>query len=219
MKGLDGEKAWKEFINSLPTGCEKRYHRLNLRLQGAEPPIDDINNIHLLKQQTLHSLKSDVQLSQVWDSIYAALFYFELEAYPTFENSMFNCSGNIFCRLHLPPQGRQALYEQLCSRNAYFIILGHPISCVETRAKPAHFFKRRVRFSVSDLSDVVSISIKGSVSDSCSISGLPKQLARLIALQQLESPFGRIDHMTPEKPLPRLPYKRRFSDSDVATYF
>jgi hypothetical protein len=69
-------------------------------------------------------------------------------------------------------------------------------------------FKRRVNFTVPKLQDMITMSVRGITSVPKSISGFPTCLKDLIDQQQLDSPFGTVDHAIAEKPLPVIPSKR-----------
>ena len=209
MRSLDSEEAWKRFIYTIPVQYRSRYHRLNLYLQGPEPPLDDLSTVGELKTQTMEYIKSSSTIPTIMDSMYAAMFYFELEDLPRFINGRYECVGHIFCRLNLPPNGRQYLYSQLIATSSWFLIHGHPTACVLKVLKGHPPFKRRVQFVVDTLSESIAISIRGITSMPRLISGFPISLKNLIDSQQLYAPFGRADHSTLGKLLPSIPAKRK----------
>ena len=65
---------------------------------------------------------------------------------------------------------------------------------------------------VDTLSESIAISIKGITSMPRLISGFPISFKGLIDLQQLYALFGRVDHLTLEKPLPSIPAKRKIDN-------
>lgn len=209
VKRLEGDRIWLDFAEPMSSPSRERFHRLNLDMSGKEPPADDVDIMHTLKQETLASLGSQPCLDKIYDTIFASIFYFELEACPNFAKGSYHCRGHIFCRLPLSEQGCRNLHTHLYDSKSYFLVLGHPTRCVETETLKSPSFKRLVRFSVSTLEDTIGISIKSMAEYSRSISGFPVSLAGLINLQGLRSPFGHADHRTSDKPLPSVPHIRR----------
>lgn len=208
MRDLDGEEAWKSFYNSLPLAARERYHRLNLEIPGIEPQLDDVLRITELKHRTLEAIESHVDVTPVIDSILASMFYFELDEHPFPVNRAYRCSGYVFCRLDLPPEGRQYLYNRLLETSSWFLIQGSPTRCVEAIPKSLPPFKRRIKFNVKTLDETVGISVRGLTNTTKPISGFPTTLRKLIDALQLDSPFGTISHSVAEKTLPVVPCKR-----------
>ena len=66
-----------------------------------------------------------------------------------------------------------------------------------------------MQFIVNTLSKSIIISIKGIISIPRLISGFPISLKDLINLQQLYTPFSRVDHLILKKPLPSILVKRK----------
>ena len=220
MLNLDGEQAWRELINTLPPEKKPRYHRLNLSLKGPEPAIDDAAAMTLLKSYAEKSVASAAQFSSLLDSMYASMFFFELDDIPSFTGDSYHCCGHIFCRLELPPHGKDALLARLIGLSAHFLINGTPLSSVGAESKKKSLsYRRRVRFEAASLNDLVGISIQGFTSRPRSISGMPKTLHQLIRLQYLQSPFGCSTHDSVEKSLPQIPMKRKAPWPDLHSPF
>ncbi|KAI9673847.1 MAG: hypothetical protein M1822_009583 [Bathelium mastoideum] len=217
MLNLDGEKAWRELVNTMAPEKRARYHRLNLSLKGPEPAIDDVAAMRMLKTAAEECMSSKSQLSSLLDSIHASIFYLELDDMPYFTGEAFHCSGHIFCRLELPRDGKDALMTQLLATSAYFLINGAPVVAVGPETKKCPLFRRRVRFEVTSLEDSLGISIRGLTSRPRSISGMPKTLNQLIHLQQLQAPFGHATHRAVQKHLPQMPLKRKATWSNWQT--
>lgn len=214
MRNVDGEQGWQALLNTIPESSRGRYHRMNMPLQGEQTEIDDVRAMHALKQQTINYLACTRILEPASDSMYASIFYFELEDMPVFNSGLYTCIGHIFCRLRLSQHGRRILYHQLATSKAYFVVLGHPVICVDPASRSAPFFKRRIRFTVPNMSDIVGITLRGFTSEPRSISGLPQSLENIITRQRLNAPFGSIDHRSPEKALPSLPVKRKLAQTE-----
>ena len=205
---FEPEVAWVDLLNEIPEASRSRYHRLNIQLNGPEISIDDITSIQPLREQTRKSITTNSQLQSIRDSLFASMFYFELQETPKFINGEFECKGYIYCRVDLPKTGREYLYEELIRTSSFFLVSGCPIACVNKVFKSAPPFRREIRFSTNFLTDIVYISIRGITSKPVSISGLPRPLNDLIRVQKFHVPFGRVDHVQEEKSLPNTPVKR-----------
>ena len=202
MRSLHGEAAWTRFFNSLPLASRPRYHRLNIQLTGPEPSLDDATKIPQLKASVSRTIDTDKEtIIAVVDAIIASMFYFELDSLPEINSKGYSCSGFIFCRLDLPAAGRRYLYKRLVESSSWFLIQGNPVSCVHTVPKGLPPFRRRVTFHADSLEENIAFSIRGITSTPKHLSGFPTSLAKLIADQQLQCPFGTIDHSCNEKPL------------------
>jgi hypothetical protein len=211
MRTLDSEDAWKRFFNSVAPASRNRYHRLNVRFSGPEPSLDDALQIPELKARVSKTIEADTSvITAILDSIIASIFYFELDSdgLPKSSKSGYTCSGHIFCRLNMPSRGLQFLYNRLLQTSSRFLIQGNPIPCIQTVPKGLPPFRQRVTLHVDSLDASIVFSIRGITSTSKLLSGFPTTLRNLIRKQQLDSPFGTIDHRTEGKPLPAIPSKR-----------
>jgi hypothetical protein len=207
MRSLDGEKVWREISNSLTEREKGRYHRLNLPIQGKEPTLDDFVTIDALKAQVRSWIKVNQRFLPSLDSIYASMFYFELDSYPRYSDNTYKCVGHIHCRIDMPLNGRRRLYERLDSTSSYFLVLGHPTRCVDYIPTSSSIppFKGRIQFTVESLDENIGLTLLGLTSSPTTISGLPQTVAGLVRTQQLRSPFGRADCTEEEKRLPPTP--------------
>jgi len=105
MKSMDGERMWREIFNSIPEKDKGRYHRLNVPLGGMEPLLDDISVMDSLKAQSrMWAVRRDT-FRPLLDSVYASMFYFELDQYYMREDGQYACVGSIHCRLDLDMDG------------------------------------------------------------------------------------------------------------------
>ncbi|KAJ5035237.1 acyl transferase/acyl hydrolase/lysophospholipase [Bipolaris maydis] len=210
MRNLDGEDAWKRFLNSISPNVRQRFHRLNIRLAGPEPSLDDTFVIPELKSKVAQTIDEDrPRISSIFDSMIASIFYFELDNLPTLGNTGYDCSGFIFCRLDIPPDNLRYLYNRLLTTDSWFLIQGTPVSCVQNGYVPKSLppFRRHISFQVETLEEMLTISIRGIISKPLLISGFPTTIQKLIEAQQLDSPYGTVDHVD-QKPLPTIPRKR-----------
>lgn len=211
MRSLDGEVIWNEVVRSQSTTSRTRLHRLNIIFSGKEPGLDDLNVIPALQEETERQCSGDMLLRPVIDSIWASMFYFELESVPVFSRGYYHCVGHISCRLDLNNEARAAMYERLAASSAFFLVDGHPIPCVDRKfllkAKPP--FRKQVKFGIKHLHETLGITIRGVTLKPQLISGMPKMVDELIQLQELDSPFGQVSHEPDEKALPHPPAKRK----------
>ncbi|KAH7065101.1 acyl transferase/acyl hydrolase/lysophospholipase [Macrophomina phaseolina] len=218
MRSFDGEKAWKDFMNAIPEQHRHRYHRLNLNLDGPEPDIDDVSSMKLLKSQAQNYLRSSPKLTLIRESVFASIFYFELEDIPVYQSGAYLCVGHILCRLNLCKEGRKALYKELRQNSYYFLLDGHPIRCMEATPRGVPLYRKRIQFKTASIDQQVSITI-GGIAHPRYISGLPKSLRELIKQQKLDAPFGRVNHHTFGKRVPSVPLKRKRSSLESGEYF
>jgi hypothetical protein len=215
MRSLDGEDAWERFLNNVPMKSRHRYHRLNIQFTGPEPCLDDADRLPELKENVSSTIHHDQPtMLSVIDSVLASMFYFELDRLPTRDDSGFSCSGTIFCRLNLPVDGLRQLHFRLVETSSWFIIQGCPVVCSQGIPKGLPPFRKRITFRVESRDELITLSVRGITSKTRQLSGFPTTLGFLIKDQQLDYPFGTIDHKSADKPLPATPIKRRgvFSD-------
>lgn len=211
LERIDGEREWWRFRNSLPQDIRKHFYRVNITLPGKEPSIDDVSSIPSLKSDAENFLSgSPGYITSVLDSMYASLFYFELDTLPVFTDDIYFCSGYVYCRLDLAQGGRLALYHWLVQESTYFLINRRPIACVETIPKGAPPFRCRIQFTATDLDEEIGISIRGITSKPTLISRLSQSISSLAYTQMLYAPFGRVDFCPAERVLPSAPMKRKF---------
>ncbi|KAI9848884.1 MAG: hypothetical protein M1837_006400 [Sclerophora amabilis] len=213
MLSLDGEKAWRDLFNTLSDDLRYRFFRLNLKMLESEPDLDDTLKMGALKAMAREHITSNSQVQDILDSIYASMFYFELDCLPKFYNGVVQCSGFVCYRLRSTTKSRSRLYERLTQTSSQFIISGRAIPCVDFIPKSIPPFKKHLRFTTQSLDAQVSISISGLTTRPRSISGLPKSVKELIALQRLDVPFSQADHSRSERMLPEHPRKRSRENS------
>lgn len=208
MRSLDGERTWREIYNSLDKRERSRYHRLNMPIQGREPMLDDTLAIRAMKEQAHDWIRSNQKFLLTLNSVYASMFYFELDSHPVYTGESYACTGHVYCRANMPFKGRQELYARLKATSSYFLVMGNPTCCiddvpVESIVPP---FKKEIHFTLETLDETVGITLIGITSLPTTISGLPKPAAQMIQTQQLRSHFGRVDCSHREKPLPPTPF-------------
>ncbi|KAF2727575.1 FabD/lysophospholipase-like protein [Polyplosphaeria fusca] len=209
MGHLDSEKQWRTFYSCISDEARGRYHRLNISFPGPEPALDEVSAMKRLKRQASDFMSSDPQSALARDAIAASIFYIELDRLSRVEKGMYACSGTIRCRLPLDYSGRKALYKHLLEQRACFWVAGRSIPCAETVPKGLPAFRRQVSFVMQSLEHHVEVSITGITTKATPISGLPRPLQQIIAVQGLISPFGCADNRAIEKPLPSINVSRK----------
>lgn len=171
-----------------------KYHRLDVEFDGAEPRLDDVNSIPVLKSQVL----GDPLISAVIDNIahcaIASLFYFELDSIPKKINGEYTGTGRLLCVLRQNDPALKVLPGQL-SRSPAVFLLGdcqipgtvddHSITGTDGN------FQKKIGLNVRDR---FSTFLKEGRSQPRNISGSPFSMEKLIAAQGLEAHFGRADH-------------------------
>jgi hypothetical protein len=205
---LDSDRAWKQIINSTLPKYRHKYHRLNLSLEIKEPQIDDTSMIDYLEDETLSMLNDSSGSSDYntfKDYLLSSVFYFEMQNIIE-DVDKFRCTGYIRCRLDMPKEGRQALYNKMTLMGAYFIVNGTYYPCIKTTLSTAPPYRRRIQFIVEDLNDKLFISLNRLTKESRQISGLPKPVNEILSLQGINAPFGRSDHQIHPRGI--LPKKR-----------
>ncbi|KAK6428380.1 hypothetical protein LTR95_015477 [Oleoguttula sp. CCFEE 5521] len=153
MKSMNGERVWRDIYNSLTERERDRYHRLNLPLDGKEPDLDDVTSMTDLKRQSIQWLAPEHRLVAPLDSVFASMFYFEVDTFDLEPDGLFRCVGNVFCRLNLTRSGRDYLYTLLKSSSSYFSINGQPTPCVDHVPRGGPPFRRVVKFTVETLEE------------------------------------------------------------------
>ena len=210
MESMNGEEIYHEVLNSIPEKDRYRFHRLNLVLKHPEPQLDDVSSMYELKEAAYSYIENEPSIKKIVNAMLASMFYFEFDGMPVWKTSSYLCTGHIYCRLPLSPQGQRTLYMHLFNTSSYFLVFGQPFACVERVGKTVPPFRRQVQFLLDDLEDVIGITLTGITSKPKTISGLPRKAREIIIEQNLDAPFGRSNHSVLEKPLPQLPLKRKF---------
>jgi hypothetical protein len=183
-------------------GSREQYFRFDIEFDHPEPELDDTTRMQEVKELARSAICESNELDRLARCVVAELFLFELETVPVKERGRYVCRGYIICRLraHSPPL--QVLLEQLNNSSAIFIIQGHPLKDPlddGSYADREGNFRKAVSFEVFDKHNAFAIQLKEGSSEPCSISGSPFSVESLVAAQNLESPFGTMDHTTKRK--------------------
>ncbi|KAF2680658.1 FabD/lysophospholipase-like protein [Lentithecium fluviatile CBS 122367] len=205
---LDAEQQWMWFYNCIPLELRHRYHRLNAYYPGSEPALNDVAAIDQLKRQAKDSLVANPHLALAKDYMLASIFYFEIEEVSRLEGGGYHCAGHVFCRLPLDIVGRKALYESLEENRASFVVNKRSKPCVNFMPEGIPPYRCLVELVTKGMEDKIQISFRSVTTQASLISGMPATLSNLVRAQGLDAPFGRVDKVEDERPLPIVPSKR-----------
>lgn len=169
-----------------------RYHRLNVRFEGDEPRLDDLQSISYMESK----VEQDNTLSHKIDAIarcfVASLFYFELDGIPERLGGRYIGTGYVACSLRHGDPAFRVLFDQLANQSARLFVDGKSIATVDDACLGSDGnFRVRVELSTEGR---FAISLQQDASEPCSISGSPFLVERLIVQQSLSAVFGRPDH-------------------------
>jgi hypothetical protein len=196
---LSGKRQWEETKNFIAPQHHNRFHRIDLQLETKEPRIDDASTVDSLKLKTEVMLAAEKPLCNIHHNWLASLFYVEIGDVADDENS-FQCSATILCRQYIPRDGLRALYDKLFTSGAYFLINGHPVLSAKRVPRNTPPYRCLVKFLVRDLNEKLYISLGFRCLETrWDISGLPRKVSELIAVQGLNGRFGRSDHRVTHK--------------------
>ena len=194
MSSLDGERAWRDVVNRIDDSTKTDFFRLNVAFEGAEPLLDDIQCIDTLRRSVHLQPQGARERTDVASALLIASFYFELEVLPKFQAGQYLCTGMIRCRndfdsvfkslsrIHTSPLRFMTETENLGMLN------------MEDVCNSCHLYHKRIQFFVRQLDDAFSIFIKFNSLERRKISGFPQSMGWFARQQQLDAPFGRVDH-------------------------
>lgn len=183
-----------------------------------EPRLDDTSKMQELKSKVREDLSTSKTIEDLVDCLIASLFYFELESTPKEVDDHHMVTGYILCFLPSNDPGLRPLLDKLAASSATFLIGNSPLPGIigdrSSTGKDGNFQKRVECKAKNKL----SISLKQGNSHAKSISGSPFTFERLVSAQNLDAPFGRVDHgkrklSSDAKTSPR---KRRLCQSRLA---
>ncbi|CCD42661.1 similar to patatin-like phospholipase [Botrytis cinerea T4] len=179
-------------------GHREQYFRFDIEFDHPEPELDDTTRMQEVKERARSAICGSKDIDQLARCVIAELFLFELDSVPKKERGRYICQGRIICRLRAHSTALQVLLEQLNRSSAVFLVQGHHLKDSlddgSYEDKDGNFGKT-VSFEVFDKSTTFSIQLKEGSSQPCGISGSPFSIDSLVAAQQLECPFGTMDHI------------------------
>lgn len=206
---LNNEEQWNTFIRCVPAKLRSRCLRLNVPLPGGEPALDDVTAITHLKLAASKSVETDATITKVKNSLFASLFYLEVDNYSRMIDATYKASVTIYCRLPLGFAERKRFYHTLLRKHAMFVINGRAHPCVSSLPSGFPMYRCSFDLRLKSKTDDINVRLSGITSEPTLISGMPTRLDWLIEAQSLESPFGTIEGCFSEKALPDTPLKRK----------
>lgn len=209
MSTMDGQKFYDlpNQWNRAADGNEKRYFRLNVKLQGKTPALDDVSTMYPLKVETTKQHLKSKSLDELAECLISTLFYFELTSRPIKNRDHISCYGRILCTIGPGHNGNSdtllGLLNTLTQQGSKFFVNHRPLPGVIN--SPANIdpvtkrFQMKVDLRIRDLDSAIPICLRigdtnNSTSRFRSISASPFTLNGLTAAQGWNSHFGRADH-------------------------
>jgi hypothetical protein len=189
LSSMDGEDTWQQLCNQLPKEVREKYFRFNIRFDGSEPAIDDVDRMQELQQEGRTQIEMDNK-NNLAESLIAKQFYFELETLPIYSKGRYQCVGRLVCRFAGAQQ--LALLTQLSQNSAHFLLGERAITGVLQPSSGV--FRETISFSVKGLDEEVSIFLASTSTKPRCISGFPTSMASLIRAQGLDTVFGVPNH-------------------------
>lgn len=169
-----------------------RYHRLDVRVDGDEPRLDDVASMAEMMSVARHDASCEDTIDDVARSIVASLFYFELDAIPRREGTRHKCTGRIRCSIEPSEPAFAVLVQRLARSAAQFWVDGSVVADLDdTCLGSAGGFQKQIEF---DACERFAIALKQDAAGPCHISGSPFSVRRLLLQQGLLAVFGRPDH-------------------------
>lgn len=195
MSSLDGQRAWRDFVNGLDDRSQDDYFRFNVSLPGEEPAIDDTNQMNEMRKSVhlqTHSLQNCIDTAS---ALLISSFFFELTTPPQFESGFYHCQGIIRCRLkssvmihsltNLHPSSLKFITETETLA---------PFSGERDVCCLCHRYCKRVEFYVRHPSDVVTVYLQIDSQKRRKISGFPQTMIWFVRQQNLDAVFGTSNH-------------------------
>lgn len=209
MSTMDGQKFYDlpNQWNRTAEGNEKRYFRLNVKLEGKTPALDDVSTMCPLKAATTKQHLESKSLEELAECLISTLFYFELISRPVRNRDHISCHGRILCIIGPGHNGNSdtlsKLLNTLTQQGSKFFVSHRPLPGVVN--SPANIdpatkrFQIKVDLQVRDLDSAIPICLRigdtnHSISRHRSISASPFTLNGLTASQGWDCHFGRADH-------------------------
>ncbi|KAH7363553.1 phospholipase [Plectosphaerella cucumerina] len=184
---------------------QRRYHRLTVHFDGDEPMLDNARCMPEMGRKARDDPSLSEPIAHLRRCMIASLFYFELDSLPERRGGRYVGTGSILCTIRRAEPGFRELFSQMLERSVQIILDGRPVSAVGDAA----CFDREGNFRKAvelDTCGTLQIALREGATAPCDIGRSPFSVERLVALQGLDSVFGR-----------RSCRKRKNSCQDAAT--
>ncbi|PVI00816.1 hypothetical protein DM02DRAFT_592134 [Periconia macrospinosa] len=133
---LDCEKAWRDYVNLLPSNASaSRFNRFNIPLMHDPPPLDDVQKMKTLQQDAINQLSRDSnRIRKLSLQLLATSFYWETArvqqedcSSPIVEPMLIINLGHILCRFSEKSRetkelGRLIKDKGFVERSPFFLI-------------------------------------------------------------------------------------------------
>lgn len=118
LASMKGSRDWKAITSFGRGRSSGKYHRLDVRFNSPEPPLDDVGSIPSLSAQVLHNALTMPVMDNIVRSVVASYFYFELCSLPVQTGDEYSGGGAVRCLLHSDEPGLKAILGRLIEVNA-----------------------------------------------------------------------------------------------------
>lgn len=195
MSSLDGQSAWREFVNGLDERSREDYFRFNISLSAVEPALDNTDQMDELRENVhlqAHTLQNCVDTAS---ALLISSFFFELTIPPEFDSGFYRCQGTIRCRIKGDVMIRSLTnLHPSCLSFVTDTETLVPFSGKVDVCRLCHRYSKRVEFYVRHPSDLMTIYLQVGVQKRRKISGFPQTMQWFVKQQNLEEVFGTPDH-------------------------
>ena len=195
MSSIDGERAWRDITNRFDDATKADYFRLNIPFDdAAEPLLDDLECIDTLRQSVHLQPQGSRDRAEVASALLVASLYFELDTLPKYEFGQYFCTGIIRCRNDF--DGVLKSLARIHTKQLEFATETENLGAltIDDICHNCRLYHKKIRFHVRHLEDTVSLFVKINDLERRKISGFPHSMQWFIKQQQLDAPFGKIDH-------------------------
>ena len=197
MSSLDGQSIWREIWNRLDTGSRQDFFRLNVKLTGEGPAMDDVDRMEELRYCVRQQGNDESSCDKVAFALLVSAFFFELSSVPLFYGGFYYCKGTVRCRIpgNAICQTLERLHE---SRLAFMTddeILGHFLSYEDLCGK-CNRYTKDIEFIVRHPTDSISIYLQSPQQGKRRLSAFPQTIEWFTQQQHLEARFafvGEVD--------------------------
>ncbi|EED20944.1 conserved hypothetical protein [Talaromyces stipitatus ATCC 10500] len=216
MKCLEPEGKWKEMKSQLDESISQNFRRLNVPLEETSSALDNVEMIDRYRDLVLRYPGSATMAKDAALDLLTARFFFELDACPSVDQSPFRLYGTIRCKGSA--RLLVAAMERLAPHPLEFVTDQHRLGwLVPDRdiCPSCNRFCWPVSLLCRNSDQLLHIYIKSGREKRWNLNSFPTTAAKLVCRQQLDVPFGRIDHGQPSRQpcaaceCGRLPFRGR----------
>ncbi|KAI9701837.1 MAG: hypothetical protein M1836_001181 [Candelina mexicana] len=206
---LDSERAWNKYLEVLapPDAQRYRFRRLNVRLDGEPPKLDDVDAMKELQDTVRKQFRKTRRIRDVARHLIASSFFFEKEKFSPGDGGEASiCTGFVQCRF--APRGQytrdlgRILQESLSeSHSPYFVvqelyreteaqqvIVSEDV--IEHMIRQGSFMMGQLKIPISSSFSTITISLSLDGHDATPISGFPRELGHEDSPRVIRSSLG-----------------------------